>query len=404
MANIQRKRPDRLCDAICYEILRDYFIRAETARYEGKCLVAHTPMIPPEVFYAMDIVPLQLESAVTLSAQIVNGYEESFNAAAAFGLAPEICSAHRLIAGQAILGWLPRPDAVVWSNQVCDNTAKSGNVMVELWDCRSIFLERPYRNSKGAVEYFTHELEDLIHFLEELTGRKMDWDRFSEVMERSRRLQVLHQEIREYRKAVPSPWRNLWNIHMMGTELYLAGTSDAVMHLEAMRDETKRKAESGLGSIEEEKFRILTLFIPPACVWTLMGWMESEHGAVSVAEPYFSYRGGGEIDPKRPLDSLATKSFYCPIGRPMHGPAEEGILHDALSDASDYKAEGAVCFAHIGCRQNDACIRILKDALQEEAGIPTLVLDNDLYDPTYVPEGQLKDKLEEFFELLSERR
>lgn len=361
-------------------------------------------MIPPEILYAMDIVPLQLESAVTLSAQIVNGFEESFNAAAAYGLAPEICSAQRLIAGQAILGWLPTPDAVVWSNQVCDNTAKSGNVLAELWDCPSIFLERPYRNSDGAVEYFTRELEDLVRFLEELTGRKMDWDRFSEVMERSRQLQVLHREIREYRKAVPSPWRNLWNIHMMGTELYLAGTGDAVMHLEAMRDETKQKAESGRGSISEEKFRILTLFIPPACVWTLLGWMESEHGAVSVAEPYFSYRGGGDIDPARPLESLAVKSFYCPIGRPMHGPADEGILHDAISDALEYKAEGAVCFAHIGCRQNDACIRILKDALQEEAGIPTLVLDNDIYDPTYVPEGQLKDKLEEFFELLSDRR
>jgi len=88
----------------------------------------------------------------------------------------------------------------------------------------------------------------------------------------------------------------------------------------------------------------------------------------------------------------------------MHGPAEEGILHDAVRDAIEYKAEGAVYFAHIGCRQSDACIRILKDALLEKAGIPTLILDNDLYDPTYVPEDQLKDKLEGFFELLDERK
>jgi hypothetical protein len=47
---------------------------------------------------------------------------------------------------------------------------------------------------------------------------------------------------------------------------------------------------------------------------------------------------------------------------------------------------------------------MLKDSLQEKAGIPTLVLDNDTYDPTYVPEDQLKDKLEEFFELLEERK
>ncbi len=404
VAQLQRPRPDRRCDAICYEILADYFRKAQRAKEEGKYLVGHTTSVPPEVFYAMDIVPLQLESMATLAAQIVMRLEDSFSAARAFGLAPEVCSCHRLIAGQAILGWLPRPDAIVWSNQVCDNTAKSGNLLVELYGCPGFFLERPYRYTERGVQYFSQELEELIYFLEELTGRKMDRDRFAEVMEHSRRLLELDREIRELRKAVPSPWRGLWFIHMMGTELYMAGTPEAVTHFEAMRDEIREKVERGEGHIPEERYRVLTLFLPPAYSWTLLGWMERKHGAVSVAEPYFSYRGGGDIDPAKPLESLARKSFYCPICRPMHGPVEDGILHDAVRDAIDYKAEGAVYFAHIGCRQTDACIRILKDALLEEAGIPTLILDMDLYDPTYVPEDQLKDKLEEFFELLDERK
>ena len=404
VAQLQRPRPDRRCDAICYELLAGYFRRAQRAREEGKCLVSHTTSIPPEVFYAMDIVPLQLESMGTLAAQIVRNFEDSFSAARAFGLAAEICSCHRLIAGQAILGWLPRPDAIVWSNQVCDNTAKSGNLLVEIYGCPGFFLDRPYRYTERGVQYFAQELEDLIHFLGELTGRKMDWDRFAEVMEHSRRLLELQREIRQLRKAVPSPWRNLWFIHMMGTELYMAGTPEAVTHFEALRDEIKEKVEKGEGHVPEERYRILTLFLPPAYSWTLLGWMEKKHGAVSVAEPYFSYRGGGDIDPAKPLESLARNSFYCPICRPMHGPAEEGILHDAVRDAIEYKAEGAVYFAHIGCRQSDACVRILKDALLEKAGVPTLILDNDLYDPTYVPEDQLKEKLEGFFELLDERK
>jgi hypothetical protein len=102
VAKMQKHRPERECDAINYEIVVAYFDRVQRAKNEGKYVVAHTPMIPPEIFYAMDIVPLQLEFAATLAAQIVPGIEDCFSAAAAFGLAPEICTAQRLIAGQVI--------------------------------------------------------------------------------------------------------------------------------------------------------------------------------------------------------------------------------------------------------------------------------------------------------------
>lgn len=404
VAKLQRQRLEREPDAINYEIVVRYFQRVVRAREEGKQVVAHTPMVPPEILFAMDIVPLQLEFAATLAAQIVPGLADCFSAAASYGLAPEICSAQRLIAGQAILGWLPRPDALLWSNQVCDNTAKGGNLLTEVFDCPSFFLDRPYQYSGRGVRYFTEQLKDLIRFLEDLTGRKMDWDRFSEVMEYSRRLQELHREIRELRKAVPCPWRNLWFIHMQGTEMYWSGSAEALSHLEAIRDAARQKVAEGRGYVPEERFRILTIFVPPTSAWTLMGWMQGKHGAVCVAEPYFSFRDGEGIDPAKPLESLARKCFYCPICGPMHGPASEGILRDTVKDAMDYRADGAVCFASIGCRQTDACIRMLRDSLQEKAGIPTLVLDNDTYDPTYVPEEQLKDKLDEFFELLEERK
>jgi benzoyl-CoA reductase/2-hydroxyglutaryl-CoA dehydratase subunit BcrC/BadD/HgdB len=219
VAKLQRQRHEREPDAINYEIVVRYFQRVVRAREEGKPVVAHTPMVPPEILFAMDIVPLQLEFAATLAAQIVPGLSDCFSAAASSGLAPEICSAQRLIAGQAIQGWLPHPDALVWSNQVCDNTAKGGNLLAEVLDCPSFFLDRPYQYSERGVRYFTEQLKELIRFLEKITNRKMDWDRFSEVMDYSRRLQDLHREIGELRKAVPCPWRNLWFIHMQGTEM-----------------------------------------------------------------------------------------------------------------------------------------------------------------------------------------
>ena len=400
----RRAHPTEKSDEMYYEMVLNYLRRVRTAKEEGKYLVAHTIVIPTEILYAMDIVPMHLEFTSMTMTQCNKMYEEAFSAAKAFGFAPEVCSAHRNLNAHCILGTLPRPDAVIWSNQVCDNTSKSGDCPVEFYDCPGFFLDRPYRYSERDAHYFTQELEDLVRFLEELTHQKMDWDRLREAMRNSQRMVELHREIVELRKAIPAPMRNRRFMHIMVSEWYFSGAPEVVDFLEQVRNETKNRVKAKKGYVPEERYRLLNLFIPPMNSWRLLDWMEKEYGAVSVMEPYCSHWGPGEIDPEKPLESLARKSFYQPICRQMHGPVDEGILKDSIDDAIEYKAEGAIYWAHIGCRQSDACIKILKDGLNEEVGIPTLVIDNDLCDPTYVTEDQMRDEFEGFFEILEDRK
>jgi benzoyl-CoA reductase/2-hydroxyglutaryl-CoA dehydratase subunit BcrC/BadD/HgdB len=77
---------------------------------------------------------------------------------------------------------------------------------------------------------------------------------------------------------------------------------------------------------------------------------------------------------------------------------------DAVEEAIDYKAEGAIYWAHIGCRQACATIRSTKDALMEKAGIPTLVIDCDIADPSLTSEEEVRTKLEGFFEIMEGMR
>ena len=163
--------------------------------------------------------------------------------------------------------------------------------------------------------------------------------------------------------------------------------------------------EEKKGCIPEEKFRLLTLFVPPLNIGNrIMDWMEREHGATTVADPYISHWGEVEIDPSKPLESLARKCFDFPVCRQMHGPLEGGVLEDSVKDAIDYKVEGAIYFAHTGCRQACATIRTTKDILKKKAGIPTLTIDVDILDPTFTSEEEVKSKLEGFFELLEDRK
>ena len=228
----------------------------------------------------------------------------------------------------------------------------------------------------------------------------MDWHRLSDIMENTRRSTEVFREIGELRKAVPSPMQNQHMIEMTLAQLLMSGSPELVTFYEAIRDEVKEVVEQGKGIVPQENFRLLTIFFHPAHAWKLLDAMQNEHGATIVAEPHLSPWAEGEIDPSEPLESLARKAFALYETGPLGGYYLDRFVRQAI----DYKADGALYWAHIGCRQTCACIRIIKDALMERAGIPTLILDNDLADPTYVSGEQMKSKLEEFFELLEERK
>jgi hypothetical protein len=83
----------------------------------------------------------------------------------------------------------------------------------------------------------------------------------------------------------------------------------------------------------------------------------------------------------------------------MHGPGIN-FVDDTVKLARDFRVDAALYYAHIGCRQACALIRSVKDRLKENLGIPTLVLDCDIMDPSLTPQGDLRDKLEGFFEML----
>ena len=85
-------------DVLYYDLVAAYYRRVRQAREEGKPVVAHSIMLPTELFIALDVVPLHLECLATTLPPSLRNYEELFAAARGFGLPSEICSTHRVMA------------------------------------------------------------------------------------------------------------------------------------------------------------------------------------------------------------------------------------------------------------------------------------------------------------------
>jgi benzoyl-CoA reductase/2-hydroxyglutaryl-CoA dehydratase subunit BcrC/BadD/HgdB len=357
---------------------------------------------PSEILYAMDIVPMHTEMTTWMMALFLGEQAEILSAGAELGLVPEICSPHRGLAGAFALGALPRPDVMLWSNLICDNTAKSGELIMEINKCPGFYLDHPFQRSEAEDKYLIGELEDMIHFLEEKSGQRMDWDKLSEIVEKMDYQMELFREIGELRKAVPSPFPNRGFLQLLTTDYLCPGQPEAIAYLELLRDELAAMVREKKGAVSPERFRLMTLFVPPMY---LMGFLEKigqEYGMVSVVEPLFTRWAEGRLDPSKPLESVARKVAMIPERRSMYGPLGQEALQDLIDCAEQYKVDGAVYWAFMGCRHTCATIKLFKDLLNG-VDVPVLTIDCDIVDPTINSEDEIREKLEQFFELLEDR-
>jgi len=393
--------PYQKSDELYYQNLSTYYTRLLKARENGGFIAAHTVFFPAEILYAMDIVPMHTEMTTWLMALFLGEQAELLSAGAEVGLAAEICSPHRGLAGAFTRGYLPHPDVMLWSNLICDNTAKSGELVMKLCNCPGFFLDHPFQHNNEEVSYLVNELKSMVRFLEEKSGHKMNWDKLSEIVARTNQQLALTNEINELRKLVPSPFAAQGFLKLLLADYLFPGQPEAIAYLQQLRDELKDIVREKNLNPSLEKHRLMTLFIPPIYMTSYLDRLYLKYGAVSVVEPMFTKWTKAEFNPSQALKSVAEKSYVIPESHVMYGPLNENVIKYVVDSARDYQVQGAVFWAFLGCRHACATIKIFKDALNE-AGIPMLAVDCDIVDPTVNPEEEIGEKLERFFELLDE--
>jgi len=399
---MNQANPDaRKSEILYYQMLIKYYTRLLNARENGDFIVAHTVFFPAEIIYAMGLVPMHTETTTWTISLFTGDCSDMLSKGAELGLAAEICTPHRGLAGAYALGDLPRPDAIVWSNMVCDNTAKSGELIMEICNCPGFFIDRPFKDSEYEVKYLVGELEDMILFLEEKSGRKMNWDKLSEIVANMDRQIQLVREVNELRKTVPTPFHFQGFLELVSSDYLCPGQPEAIEYLEALKQELTDMVKEGKGAVSNERFRLMTLFLPPMYLMGFLEKISQEYGVVSVVEPFFTYWGEGRLDPAKPLESVAKKNYMIPEMR-MYGPMDDRALNSIVDCAKKYKVDGAIYYADVGCRHTCATIKLFKDTLND-IDIPVLTLDCDVVDPTATSEEEVRDKLEQFFELLEDR-
>lgn len=380
------------------KVIDEWFGRVFDAVEVRKPIVWNQFTTFSELFYAFDVQPLPPEIWTLIKlGQDMYACCESIDAAHEAGIHPELCSAHKSLLGDLILGdKIPLPSMIVSPTYPCENAKIAYQAAAELTRAPMYFLDAPYWiDDEGAMDYWVNQFKGLISFLEEHTGQKMDPDRLKEVVEESNRTVEYWVEALELRKLKPLPQPGLSTGAIMAGYSIL-GLPAATEAVKIVRDDVKERIAKGETAVPEEKLRVIWFYMPIIYDMAIGAWLEDEMGVVSPVS-FWDYTKVEPIDTsttESTIRGIARRALEVPMGRQGRSAIDLWI-EDCLYAVREWKGDCVILAGHAGCKWLRGGYGLMRDVLRE-TGIPVFIFDVDIIDPRITPPEVYRGLIEDF--------
>lgn len=369
------------------------------AHKNGKKIVIFGGAMPVEVFAAFDLVPFYLDMIPFKLCSYPRVVSKFIDESEKY-ISTSTCGLDKTELGGILSGGYGfQPDIFVYSSTPCDSSRVAYPNMEQMMKLPTFSFDTPFRRDDRGVDYLADQVGDLIKFLEETTGTKLDWEKLKYHMELSNQIYILQKKLSDLRKNKPCP--------LPSSVLILNGMTNAVPCypelLEVFEEEYamgQMLVELGMGACEEEKYRVAVL---QNMIWgntRLMTWMEKTYNAVCIMDA-FGFQGDvlyDDLEDRRHcLRVMAQRMQNNPM---IHGASGPSANHIKLVEKifEEYDANVSIFFGHVGCKHTWASAKMVTDTIQSKYGYPTLLLDVDCIDARYKAEDEIKAQIAEYFE------
>jgi bcr-type benzoyl-CoA reductase subunit B len=387
------------------KIMTEYYIEAKTPTEEtGKKIAWVTSGGPVEPLIVMDVIPVYPENYGAMIGASKMGVDLC-EKAEAMGYARDLCSYARAdIASATInggpIGGLPRPDMLVCCNNICGTVLKWYEVLARYFEVPLFILDTPITHTDYTEEnrrYVENQFIEYLKFLEEVCGKPFDYDRLREVGELSVRGQQLWRAVLDTTIHKPAPMTCFDAFFFMALIVTLRGTQVVVDYYEELLAEMKERIANGIGMLPNEKYRLLWDNIP---LWYKTRWLSEKfasHDACLVADTYTSgwcssmeYLNEGDF-----LGSMAE--MYTRI---FLNNGTDMMATRIVEMVKRYDAAGLIIHSNRSCKPYSLGQYDIQRIIQEQAGIPALMIEADMVDERSFSESQVETRIDAFFEVL----
>ncbi|MCP4755955.1 MAG: 2-hydroxyacyl-CoA dehydratase [Proteobacteria bacterium] len=377
------------------------------AKSRGKKIVFIPFNCSPEIFYALDMMPIGVEVLNTMAGTLEEGLHEYLDLAVERGLPDTMCSAQRGVVGLLEAGILDNPDMIInGALGSCDPNSKVFEYLSEKFEIPAMFLDIPYYHDERSLDYYTKGYRQVVEALEELSGNKLDEDRLREVCELSNQATEISLDIGELIRNVPNPVPNYYNMANLAAKLTMVGTQSGVDIFQTAYDVCQARLKKGSHVFPEEKHRMMMMYTGLYFDGGIHYWLQEEMGVSYLKDLLVCYDFDPMIDTTNidtMLRGLAEKMINLPMTRQLKGSWDmpANWLEDTLYYVETYKADCMVFTGHTACKQVWGIYRLVADEVKKQLGVPSLRLEGDGWDSRITPMPVIKEEMSEFFETLS---
>jgi benzoyl-CoA reductase subunit B len=349
---------------------------------------------------------------------------EYLNEAEDHGYSPDICGyvkadyALQVRGGQHPMGQIPKPSIAVITN-ACNTYIKWAEIWERMYEIPVFTLDVPGTRADGTQtwpgdgqftrdrQYVSAQIDELISLCEQITGKRFDIDKLREILRNTNELMRGWRGVLDLNQSSPAVFNAVTDGTIyLGVANAFRGTAEGGQYFTDLVEEMKIKSESGVGTLADEKHRLVFVGVPCYPIFRRFNELFTEWGGVFVSSTYLWFASGGanqgfEYDLDRPLESLA-EGVLIGVRHAMDSMFfQDKILADMVNA---FQIDGVVYHPVKSCRTTSTGQADTRRAFMEATSVPSLFIESDMMDKRVVSEAQLKNRIDAFFEGLNARK
>ena len=293
---------------------------------------------------------------------------------------------------------IPKPDVLIFNTNQCRDVqdwfgwyANEFNVPL-----LSVYTHRGINEITDAhVISIAKQMEDLIIPLEKISGNMFDINELKKVLSLSRVCSNLWKKVLETASSIPSPLTFFDGTIHMGPAVVLRGTQKAIDYYKLLLNELEERIDKNEGAIEFERFRLYWDGMP---IWGRLrshSELFASQNTCVVASTYCNSWIFTGFDVDDPFNSMARA--YTELFIVRADEAKEKYLKNMIDF---FNIDGMIFHDAKTCPHNTNSRYGMPQRIEEEVGIPSLVVNGDLNDLRCISDEQFKTNIEAFIEQL----
>ncbi len=330
------------------------------------------------------------------------------------GLPPAtaMCAGNQLRLGAIVKGICPVPDVILSNAFFCEQTAKSDELMGELFNVPVVAVDGVIDAAWGEfpkinlrrVDYTRKEIERGFKELSELLKIEIT----PEVVHRARvegaKLWINMQPIWQMLSKEPQPI-SMADIGLFMWMMFLPGIRSITEEQEAIATlikEVKERTDKGIGVVPKGSPRIV--WLAPSEADPSIAQMIEGMGLSLVAASFFTTTPSELVPSEYPQDDKGNYTYYCQYGKMCEshyrwGQPEGswGQLYKMQEVIDMFKPDGVILYHNFSCRTSSSHInRMFKKYLEDKFHIPVLAIEGDWLDPREYGVEAYRTRIETF--------